>query len=107
MGVDNLETPQPPLPPRNPNRTRSESRDRAVGVVCSLVTYQRASVGRTVVGDGRGSILSHHANVKIHQPLPRDRWGSCAHPMGGVAYRTAKAVLRYVQAMIGEARTGG
>lgn len=72
-----------------------------------LVTYQRACIGRAVVGDGRGSILSHHVDIEIHQPLASNGWGSCAHPVGGVAYRTGEAVLGHMQTVLREAGSSG
>ena len=50
-----------------------------------LVTNHRASIRRTVVGNRRGSILSDHVAVEVHQPFARNRWRSPAHAMGGVA----------------------
>ena len=73
------------------NWTRTGSRDGAVWIVHGLVTYHHTSIGRTVVGNGRASILGNHVNIKIHQPLSRDIRGCCAHTVGSVAYRATEA----------------
>lgn len=79
------------------------SADRTICIVGNPVAHQRARVAAMVVGNRNAVIFSDYVRVKIHQPLSADARGICSHTVSTVAYRAAKAVLRYVQAVLREA----
>jgi len=61
--------------------------------VRNFVTGQHAGVGRAVVGDGRGSILRNHIDIKIHQSLPTYIRVGTTYAVGGVTCRTGEASI--------------
>lgn len=67
------------------------------------MAHKRARAARTAVCNQSAAVFSYYVRIKIHQPLPADARGSCAHAVGSVTYRATEAVLGYVQAVLPEA----
>jgi hypothetical protein len=86
--------------------SRLGSADGAICVVADPVAHQRARVGIAVVGNHSTVVFAYYVHVKVHEPLPSDVRGSCAHTVGSMAYRATEAVLGYVQVVLSEAFIG-
>ena len=70
-----------------------------------LMARQGAGICQPGIGDGLPGVRRNDVHVKVHQALAADRAVHCAHPVGGVADRTAEAVID-VAGMLGEAGVG-
>ena len=55
------------------------------------MTYQYASIGGSIVGDGESAIRGNDIPVKIDQPFAAYHSACCSHAVGGVAGGTSEA----------------